>query len=448
MLREPASPIAVQPVTAGSLPGSGAEPGSGVRVFLRRLSWSMVGGLVGGLALFVMNVAAGRVLGPDDYGRASLAFVVANFCVIPLALGLDLSSARALARRDGDAAATRAIVTVALSVVAALGLVLGLTTLADPALIANLLRLDPAIWAVAVPLGIVLAVRALLDRVMAGMQRFRLQAFARIVEALVGVSALVYLLRPGSKAEFTSLPLAITFGGICLILLYLWNVKALVRPAAFQVRTLVSLLSYGRWAIVAYVTGTIIMFGDKLLVGQALGSSDLGLYTAYYVVSLGVTVQLVAVFNNVFLPAVSKIDDKRSLVRRMDRASRVAAPAGLIVIITTLFVVLHAYGDAYPWQWRTAALFAVWAVMFGLNQTYGVVVAVHSQAVYRRDMLFQPVRLSLVAGYLWAVLVASSLSIASVLGALILAEVLEFLNLQYLVRRHVIQRPLNTSDVI
>lgn len=78
-----------------------SDPGAGTRAFFKNMGFAGVGALGSTLFLFAVNTVAVRVLGPAEYGNYILLLSAANFMVIPMGLGLQVSLMKYVPRTAG-----------------------------------------------------------------------------------------------------------------------------------------------------------------------------------------------------------------------------------------------------------------------------------------------------------------------------------------------------------
>ena len=72
------------------------------RKFFYNIYLSLGGGIIAGAIMFIINILAGRWLGPEKYGTLSLTISISQILLIPLIFSLDISSVRALSRSKND----------------------------------------------------------------------------------------------------------------------------------------------------------------------------------------------------------------------------------------------------------------------------------------------------------------------------------------------------------
>lgn len=285
--------------------------------FLRHLSWSALGGMIGSGLLFLTQATAGRVLGPEEFGRASLALTIGAITSIVVVLGMDLASGRAISRATTDAQRSSAITYSTAIVLAAAVFWSGVAVFAHGD-IGHVLSAPGKVVLFGMWYGAALGLRIVAERHIASLHDFRRQSMVRICEgglAIVGFATLAIATRQQYSDLLIALVLALAVSCVWygLALRRYYHLGALREGASRE------MVSFGRLAFVGYLPPLVFLYLDKLLLQRELGAATLGLYTAYYLTSFGVTAQLAAITSNVLFPSLATIDDKGPLVRKVHR---------------------------------------------------------------------------------------------------------------------------------
>ena len=86
---------------------------------------------------------------------------------------------------------------------------------------------------------------------------------------------------------------------------------------------------------------------DKFFVSGFMGLSDFGLYSAYLLAFNSFIVQLIFAIGNVLFPTVSKIENKKRIIKKIDQMCiKILIP---FVLISSLigFATMKSFGSAY-----------------------------------------------------------------------------------------------------
>jgi O-antigen/teichoic acid export membrane protein len=136
------------------------------------------------------------------------------------------------------------------------------------------------------------------------------------------------------------------FGGAILVIgLYVFRIFKKLRPwswSSFEKTKKylwVSLWSALTWMIVGNM--------DKFFVSGFMGLSEFGLYSAYLIAFNTFIIQLIFAIGNVLFPTVSKIENKKRIVHKIDQMCiKIFVPFVLICSLIGLGV-MKSFGSAY-----------------------------------------------------------------------------------------------------
>ena len=350
----------------------GHTMGAYMKQFLKHLSLSLVGLTLANGVLFGTILLAGRLLGPEQLGMFSFTLAMAQVLVIPMMLGMDVAVMRSVARHAGKLKDARRIVSSGFLV---MGVSLPLVALLIAGLagaLSSLFGVETAVWRMAVVLAIALAFRMFFDGVIRGEGKFKFQSVARVAEALVVLTSftvLYWLVDGGGHRLFL---LATVIGVAVISILYLtgggagrliaWRYGS--RPESLR------LWRYIRFGMIGSVAGLLMVGGDKLLIERLLGQVSLGVYAAYYFISVQLATQLNYMFINVFFPMVSGYKDKLAVLKKVDRLARLALVPAALVIMGEMAASLYLLSDAYLFSWALILSMSVYATLYFIWQTY------------------------------------------------------------------------------
>lgn len=404
------------------------------------LSWSAIGGVGAGAVLFAQNIVAGRLLGPTEYGLFALVQSLSMVLLITFLAGFDLSSSRALAR-TGDPTDHRTIVSSSVAAVLVCTTGSALILLAFGSLTASVFDTQERVVRLTVLFTALLAQRWLAERQLSGLGLFRQQAAVRLAEAGVIVATFAVLVVVFGQRGYESLVMAYCAGATVFVGGGYLISHARPRYQDVRVSQVRRLLLYSGLMNGSYVVTTLLFQVDRLAVNRTLGVRDLGIYTAYYAATLFIVIQVLLIVSNVLFPRMAQTPDKRDVVHRLDKYAPVAVLAGFLMMILSSVIVLSLFGSEYPFDLALAASFAGWAALYGCNGIYAVIVNAHNARAAARELAFQPFRFALLL--LWFVVLAELgriTLVTSVIGLLVV-EVLETVNLRFVLRRYVTKTP-------
>jgi O-antigen/teichoic acid export membrane protein len=397
----------------------------------------VLGGFLGAAIAFTATVVAGRALGPAEYGRVSLVLVLSQAFALLGAVGLDVASARTVPR--AAPAAQRAYVSTATSaVLVTLGIAAVLVAALSP-VVADLAGTTRELVLLAVAAGVVLGLRTLLERQVAGLERFRPQSLGRIAEAVAILALVLVVLFVLDGRTYRPVVVALNLGALVVVGIYAWTLRSHLSRAAVSRESLADLARYARIAVLHAVTPIGFVYGDRLVVHDQLGAAQLGIYTAYYTASYVVVSQLLGVTTNVLFPAAARLDDKAPIIAKLRRLRLLGTPLVVLGLMAVTWVVLLLFGERFPYSPLTAALFGLWGALLLFNGLFTVLTVTHSERTYLLTALLQGVRSVVFVAYLVGLVAVDAVSVRTVLAGMIAIEVLEAANLRTIIARHVLR---------
>ncbi|MFH1353955.1 MAG: oligosaccharide flippase family protein [bacterium] len=342
-----------------------------MRQFLKQLSFSFVGLTSANAILFGTLLLVGRLLGPKQFGLFALALAVSQLLIIPMLLGMDVAVMRSVAINIKHLTTKRRMVSSGFLVMASATVLVSMLVFAGAGTLSAIFDIDSGVLRAATALALALAFRMFFDGVIRGEGKFRFQAEARTFEAVIILLGFVimYWLSGGGYALFVVATMA---GAVVIILSYITAGGAgrLIGWQYWQGEVALDLWRYIRFGMVGAVAGLLLVGGDKFLIERMLGQASLGVYAAYYYVSVQVAAQLSYVFINVFFPMVSRHEDKLAVLKKLERLIGVGfIPAVLLTIIGGA-ISLRLLGGAYMFSWRLILCMSVYAMLFFVWQTY------------------------------------------------------------------------------
>jgi O-antigen/teichoic acid export membrane protein len=343
---------------------------------------SLVFLVVAGLGL---NVAIGRLYGPEDLGVFNICFAAFIFLSQVGTFGTQFSILQAVSEhfqtdRETSSLAINAgfiVVLMATTLTTLVGL------LATPLLVelykAESTRLAwlcllPGLWAFSVNkylFGVINGAQMM--KTFAVLQALR---YAFILASLAGL----YLL----KAEGKWLTLVLTFGEIVLLPILVWAATKAVGAWRFS-----KLAQWPNWHVSfgarAFLSGAILELNtriDVLIVGALIGATQAGIYSVALLVAEGVG-QFLFVIRNVINPRISEFlakGDEVGLTKLSKMVAALAWPAMTVICIVAWFVFPYFIdiamgGGAYHQGATALAILLVGVVVATPGQIMGMILA-------------------------------------------------------------------------
>ncbi len=320
----------------------GISMGPSTISFLRQLHWSILGGIVASLILFLVSASAARILGTDQYGKYNFLIAIAQFISLCITWSFELAIVRALAFTQEDKASQQYIISSSLVFLLVTITVINLIALFIPISFSkSLVMLFASI----------LAMKALADGIIRGLGLFGYQAIGKIIEAVVVGSVFLSMVRAGFFTSYTQYLIAIMIGGIIIIALYGLRIISKISLHTISYSAFQVVWTYASRAIIWSVLSTFLVFITTLIIRIQLGYHVLGQFSAYSLTSIVAMSFIGSLIANVFFPVAVIEGYSAELWRRMNRGTALLwVPAWLCAsIITNVAVTL--YGSGYYLSW-------------------------------------------------------------------------------------------------
>jgi O-antigen/teichoic acid export membrane protein len=123
------------------------------------------------------------------------------------------------------------------------------------------------------------------------------------------------------------------------------------------------LTGYSLFAAVGGLSFVFYTNIDKILINKYLSVAEVGIYRAYFVASINITVLLWAMFNTIFFPTISKYKDKSMVFNRINKLIPYLISLGVPLMFFCEFIILKLYGSQYPINPILMLMFAFAAVL-------------------------------------------------------------------------------------
>ncbi|MDX6769820.1 MAG: oligosaccharide flippase family protein [Elusimicrobiota bacterium] len=380
---EPAGPDAI---LARARKGRGHDAPSPLPSLLRGLGW--IGALFGlaKVSTLLTQIAAGRLLGPEEFGRANLVLAAIAYLQIVPMLGFPTAIGKLLAAEEDETRRARFVSTALASFLAWTLLVMPLLGVVHRSL-ERALDLPPSLYALSLGLSALNALFVVVASPLLGLKRF---AHRGLVEAVYGftappaLAAALFLLGADHRAMLAATGAAWATGTVYA----LWCLRRWLTPA-WEKEVLPAVWRYAAVATLNLLAVACVLAPARFALHASGEAATVGLFSAYFTASLQVALALLHMLQSVVVPLAS---DPRGQAEAWALARRWALPAALaawVAFAAALLAALAVFGRRYPLDWSWVALFAA-AAAFAL--LHGVLSALYSA----RD--FSGLRVSVTGG--------------------------------------------------
>lgn len=340
-----------------------------MRVFLDNLSWSFYGGIITMPITIVVGTLAGRLMGPEQYGKYNLVILISTYIVSFSFFGLDISTIKNVAKAKSQKDKQKSFFSSFIFISSMTMLVL-IVWLVFRQKITAIFGIENTLVLFIFIYTFIVTYKLILDILARSLERFKLQAAGRMVEILVLVIGFVLATTIYNKLNYELFTGIVLLGAILVSMIYSIYLKTYFKH--FSLSTLKAQLSEGKFFMLSSILGTIFISSDRLLIARYIDVTALGIYSAYYAASLSLVAGLSLILTNVLLPATAKTNDKRFILK-IDKLCIKGFTPIFLMICAAIFIFLTLFGKAYPLKISYLLLFALIATLNCFQRVYDII---------------------------------------------------------------------------
>lgn len=342
------------------------QPGAFARAFWRNLIPSLLGeGAVIAVSLGVYIVAI-RMLGPTEFGRWSLVSSVGELLAILPLFGLAAASLVYLGRHTERLSviigtAVRAVAIACLAIFP-IYIVLG-------PFIASRAGIELPVMMLGIGYAFALLWSQLFQSVFKGTGKFKLLSVFLVLSAATFAATTFLLLFYFSNDSFLSIAIGNIVRVAVLAFAGVWVFKRYL--TYFRRETLSELVSYGSLSMVSVLLGFFSLGSiDNLMINHFLGTEQVGIYAAYYMVFGLLVGKVLGTALQVFLHLLSGESDIKSIFLK---SIALLAPASVILFLGSFSVTwlsFAVYGEHFIFDAGMAVLVSASTTIYFLKSPF------------------------------------------------------------------------------
>ena len=354
-------------------------------IFLRHLSWSVAGGISASAIMMIFNIYAGRLMGPEEFGKFSLISTISQIFIIPMLFGLDVSNLVAISKNK-DISDRKRIISSTMYFVLFSSILLTIIFIFSLNYLNLRFSLGKSFFVIAFVYSILIGCKTFLDSIIRGLHLFKYQFLGKIAEIIFLGIIFYFTFILGNRHDYYFFAISLISGFIVLSAVYLKKIIPFI--TRFDFSSLIKQLSLGR--VIFFGTALTVSFNsiDKLIIVKYLTFADLGIYSAYYLVSVNLIAQLTQMFVNVFLPSISGIN-YRIVVNKIDRLFALSSFPLIILMIGVILLVISLFGSKYIINLNLVFSFSILSVLYAyLTINVNIIISI-SKEIYRSYVILQ-----------------------------------------------------------
>lgn len=349
--------------------------------FFRNTLWSFLGISISALFLFLINIYAGRVLGPEGYGYYNLIIAITSFAAVFIYSGYDAASIKFISdpkyrinRKYVITQSIRNIILTSTLFIIAISLfsrTLAQTFGAPVNVIVFALVFTP-----------VFALRYILDGIVRSLNLFRYHALAKITESIIVTLAFIGCLAITKGINYQQYIISLMIGYAFIVGSFYNSIHRSIRQEKIHTTKDNEFQKYAHRFFAVSIANILITSSDKFLLAHYLGNKSLGIYSAYIASSVIIVSQLILILNNTLFPTIVKISDKFSIEKRIRKTAILLAIPFLLVICPITYAILLIFGKNYSINWNIILLVGMYSYLQLIASLY-VTLAISSKRTFK-----------------------------------------------------------------
>lgn len=337
-----------------------------VSLFFKNLRWAIFGYSFAAFCVLVFEILAGRILGPNEYGKYVLVGIVGSFLYLFMTWGV---STAAIKYASGEDYTTqKLIISNAYFVIVGLVLFWGLIFLIFSSQISGFFSIPLALFRLSIVFGLFFSLYTLSIDSLRSLHKIKNLSFFRAGYGILilVIFAAFFLI---NNISFKTAVFVICFSYLIIFLLVLGNIRQYF-SFIIDKSWIVKLLEYGLYAAIGGSLFTLLPTLGQLFVNKYLTIKDVGIYNAYYLSSINIVIFLNNVFITVFFPTASKHKTKESILKKIRKIIPLLFIFGIPGLLIFQLIILNIYGSQYPIKIILSFLFAIAGVLISVYSLY------------------------------------------------------------------------------
>ncbi len=322
----------------------GEHPGQGAREFLGHLSWIGASFALAKVISALVNISAGRLLGPEEYGKINV-LVSAGTLISPFMLaGIHYSIVKygAVKEDQQEVFGTASAIFLALAFLISVVLVLFRSPLG------TLFGLSPNMLL----LGLLYALGTSGFFLVSAMQQslgiFVKRGLSEIALSLI-LAAVFFLGAFFIGKVYTAMAVAYAAAFGLVSVFWFLRIRGALKFSLFSRKRAGPMLEYGSYYFGAGVGSFLVLNVQSLILNLSLSPKDVGVYAAYYTATIGVAGYLGYAANTVLFPKAAASTNRRRLWDMAARSWKRLFPVAALLLFCAEAAILalmgrHQYG--------------------------------------------------------------------------------------------------------
>ncbi len=361
----------------------GEKPGEGAREFIGHLSWIGVSFFAAKVVSTLVNITAGRVLGPQEYGKINVMVSAGVILSTFLSAGINLSIVKYGVRGEERDQTLSTGAAMALTVAACC---ITLAFLFRTQL-SRLFGIDGGMLLLAFLYALSTAAFLIASGMQQSLGSFRERGISEIFFSLVLAAAFGAGLLLVGRVYLTMAYAYIAAFGV-MAAFWFCRMAAHIKPSLVSRAQFRKMSEYSFYSFGASRSSCLVFNVQGLMLNAHLSARDVGVYAAYYTATVGVSGYLAYAATTVLFPKASATTNRRRLWDIAVRVLMKLSPAAFIFFLLLQTAVLALMGrDQYGMDPLLMTLFAAGGTLMLAQSLLGQIIFSESVRASRLSLL-------------------------------------------------------------
>jgi O-antigen/teichoic acid export membrane protein len=321
--------------------------------FFTATSYVAIGTLFGSLLTLVFYIFGARVLGPTNFGNLTLVITVSTILAISMQINLQAAIKYGSGARDDS---TRSCI------ISTFGLQVALLTTGSTAIfilfsgqLSTIFGIPLNVYLYAVSYAAIITFFVFTTNLLRILFKIRAFALLNALQSVIVLAAFFVFVSANIRswqAAVFSIDIANAAIGMILVVYLRQYLK--LQFDRFWSR---KLLNYAAIALPGVIAGSFVGI-DRILINRFITTAAVGIYSAYYLPSITLSVALWGIVNASYFPSASKSEDRVSIFHNVNKAVPYIAATLVPLFFFVEYIIFIFYGHQYPFSVELGLLFA------------------------------------------------------------------------------------------
>jgi O-antigen/teichoic acid export membrane protein len=331
-----------------------------VKHFITNIRYVGIGITISTFFSFLFNILSGRIFGPSEYGKFALIQSTAMFLLIPMSFGIPTAMVKyGSEKEDLDRQKT----VISTSYILIIICVLFFTVVYDiySKQIAEKFSIPEDSFRLAIFFACFFIFSLMTTNTLRSVNELKKYSMIKSTYGLLQLVPLILFIY-FSYISYTSIIYSIFISNIIVGLLTLRIIKKYI-GFKFELTWAKILIYFSLYTAISDLSYIVYSNIDQLLINKYMLVENVGIYNAYFYSSINVVNIFAGILSTVFLPTISKYNDKTPIFKRLNKLIPYIIVLGIPFIVITEYIILNIYGKGYPFNITLAFLFGTTSVM-------------------------------------------------------------------------------------